>query len=269
MTPFWLQGERPRLLVSVRSADEALAALAGGADVIDVKEPSRGPLGPADALTIANVVRVVAGRALVTAAAGELLDFLSGPSGSGMFDSDASAPPRSTGRVNPPATVALWKFGLASCGREINWQTNWRHAVAELATGGPAAAVVYADWKAASAPDPLTVLTAAIAFGCPALLVDTWDKAGGSLFELWPSESLAEFVEQAHQRGLAVALAGSLSRADISRAVELGPDLIAVRGAACEGGRNGIVTRAQVQTLRELLNRAASSDRPVANEAPR
>ena len=34
-----------RLLVSVRSADEAEAAIAGGADVIDVKEPSHGPLG--------------------------------------------------------------------------------------------------------------------------------------------------------------------------------------------------------------------------------
>ena len=35
-------------LVSVRSPEEALAALEGGADLIDVKEPSRGPLGAAD-----------------------------------------------------------------------------------------------------------------------------------------------------------------------------------------------------------------------------
>ena len=37
-----------KLLVSVRSGVEALAALAGGADVIDVKEPSHGPLGRAE-----------------------------------------------------------------------------------------------------------------------------------------------------------------------------------------------------------------------------
>src|SRR5207244_7336185 len=36
------------LLVSVRSAAEAETALAGGADVVDVKEPRRGALGPAD-----------------------------------------------------------------------------------------------------------------------------------------------------------------------------------------------------------------------------
>ena len=35
------------LLVSVRNVEEALAALEGGASLIDVKEPSRGPLGRA------------------------------------------------------------------------------------------------------------------------------------------------------------------------------------------------------------------------------
>ena len=34
-----------RLLVSVRSADEALVAARGGVDFIDAKEPSRGALG--------------------------------------------------------------------------------------------------------------------------------------------------------------------------------------------------------------------------------
>ena len=34
-----------KLLVSVVSADEARRALAGGADIIDVKDPREGPLG--------------------------------------------------------------------------------------------------------------------------------------------------------------------------------------------------------------------------------
>ena len=37
-----------RLLVSVRNASEARAAINGGADVIDIKEPDHGPLGMAD-----------------------------------------------------------------------------------------------------------------------------------------------------------------------------------------------------------------------------
>ena len=41
-----------RLLVSVRNGQEAEAALAGGAHVIDVKEPARGSLGRADETTL-------------------------------------------------------------------------------------------------------------------------------------------------------------------------------------------------------------------------
>ena len=35
-----------KLLVSVSNADEAFAAVEGGADIIDAKDPSRGALGP-------------------------------------------------------------------------------------------------------------------------------------------------------------------------------------------------------------------------------
>ena len=51
---------RPELLVSVRNLAEAQAAVAGGCDRLDVKEPLRGPLGRADADTIAQVARFAA-----------------------------------------------------------------------------------------------------------------------------------------------------------------------------------------------------------------
>ena len=49
-----------KLLVSVRSVAEARIALAGGVDLIDVKEPRRGSLGAADAGIIAEIVAHVA-----------------------------------------------------------------------------------------------------------------------------------------------------------------------------------------------------------------
>ena len=42
-----VRSQEPRLLVSVRSPEEAAAAMAGGANIIDVKEPTRGSLGMA------------------------------------------------------------------------------------------------------------------------------------------------------------------------------------------------------------------------------
>ena len=63
-----------RLLVSVRSADEALQAVAAGVDLVDVKEPSRGSLGRADWSQTLAILRAVAGRRPVSAALGELVD---------------------------------------------------------------------------------------------------------------------------------------------------------------------------------------------------
>ena len=80
-----------RLLVSVRDASEALAALAGGADIIDVKEPTRGSLGMADGDAVAGVVEAVGERVPVSAALGELCEW---PERSPAFQkSRASDPP--------------------------------------------------------------------------------------------------------------------------------------------------------------------------------
>src|SRR2546429_378056 len=48
-----------RLLVSVRGPVEARAALAGGADVIDAKDPARGALGAVSAERLAAIRRTV------------------------------------------------------------------------------------------------------------------------------------------------------------------------------------------------------------------
>src|SRR5688500_14284157 len=68
-----MTGGRRGLLVGVRSGEEAALALAGGADVIDVKEPRRGALGAADAEVWNEVAEEVRGRAMTSAALGELL----------------------------------------------------------------------------------------------------------------------------------------------------------------------------------------------------
>ena len=51
-----------RLLVSVVSAREARRALAGGADIIDVKDPSQGPLGAPSPRVLSEVVAEVGAR---------------------------------------------------------------------------------------------------------------------------------------------------------------------------------------------------------------
>src|SRR5580765_2369323 len=63
-----------RLLVSVTSAEEASAALAGGADIIDAKNPLAGALGAVRVEVLREIHAMVAGARLVTAAIGDATD---------------------------------------------------------------------------------------------------------------------------------------------------------------------------------------------------
>src|SRR5947207_1356424 len=63
-----------RLLVSVTSAAEATCAVAGGADLIDAKNPAAGALGPVSPETFRGICRSVAGARPVTAAIGDATD---------------------------------------------------------------------------------------------------------------------------------------------------------------------------------------------------
>lgn len=72
---------RPLLLVSVRNGSEGRAALAGGCDILDIKDPEAGSLGLADVASIREVVQLageVGSRGAcvpVSAALGEAVDW--------------------------------------------------------------------------------------------------------------------------------------------------------------------------------------------------
>lgn len=236
---------KPRLLVSVRTASEALAALAGGADVIDVKEPIRGSLGRADPTTLNEVLHAVNGSVPVTAALGELAD----------FDPSTVVP--------VPNGICLIKIGLSRCGTLFAWPKLWQQAISAYSrgaysVGSRVAAVAYADWGAANAPKPHEVLQRAIELSCRTLLIDTWNKTGGTLFDHWLASDLASFVQLARSQSVIVALAGSLAIDDVLRAAQIRPDLIAVRTAACDGGRNGAVSTQRVRFLKATISRATA-----------
>jgi uncharacterized protein (UPF0264 family) len=235
MNGFRCPNGRPALLVSVRSADEARIALAGGADVIDVKEPSRGSLGAADADVVATVVATVGGQVPVSVAMGELVAL-------GLDPVDLCG-------------VAFAKVGLAECRRLADWPARWRATIKSWPASVQPVAVVYADWRRANAPPPNVVLAVAATIRCPALLVDTWDKSAGTLFDLWSPEDVASFCRRVREAGMAAVLAGSLAGHEVVRAVECGADLVAVRGAVCDGQRTGSISATRVRAVRESVNR--------------
>jgi (5-formylfuran-3-yl)methyl phosphate synthase len=225
---------RPLLLVSVRNARESADALAGGADIIDVKEPTRGPLGPADRDHVEEVLSCVGGQRPVSVAAGELLDA-----------NDAV--------VELPTGTKFVKFGLSRCARNDGWYLRLAQINRQLLSVAQIVPVAYADWQEAEAPPPEEVLRFATEFACPIVLVDTFDKRRGGLFEFWSFSSAKDFVGAAHAVGTAVALAGRLRDESILWAVEAGADIVGVRSAVCAVERTGELEQARVERLRQTL----------------
>ena len=229
------------LLVSVRSASEASAAIAGGAHVIDAKDPSEGPLGAVTIDQLREIQGAIAGRRPLSAALGEV--------------SSASRIEREA-RAYAGAGAELVKIGFAGISRTSQIAALVRAAVrgAKQGSDGKAGvvAVTYADAPSQVTPMVTSLLDAAANAGAAGLLVDTWNKDGAGLLNLLPYDTLSLVVGEGHQRGMFVALAGRLSSGDLVLVRQTGADVAGVRGAACVGGRNGRVTAARVRQLRAL-----------------
>jgi len=242
------------LLVSVRSAEEARAALEGGVDWIDVKEPSRGSLGAADSDTIAAIVREIAGRKPVSVALGELIDW--------------------RGNLLDWSGVAAVKLGLAGCGNRRDWQAELEKIWSAVPDHVMRVAVAYADWQLAAAPPLEKVVEFAERSHCGALLIDTWNKSAGALPSHLRADELARIVARVKQAGMLAVVAGSLDRGSLPAARRARPDYIAVRGAVCRGSRSGPLDRGLVREWRELVHGGgangdhnASPEESVAAEA--
>jgi hypothetical protein len=235
--------------------DEAAAALAGGAEVIDVKEPRHGPLGRADSATTAAIVSHVRGRRPVSAALGELLS---------LFPARGGGEENAIDLLPVPCGLSFVKWGLAGyrdSGRD--WRRDLDRAEEALARRSPATRLVpvaYADWQPAGAPPFHDVCSHAVSRRTGVLLVDTFAKrltgSAGQPVTLLDHVSQREMValcRRCRSAGVRVALAGSLSAGQIEQLLPAEPDWFAVRTAACAGGRDGTVSVERVRGLRQLL----------------
>ena len=210
-----------RLLVSVVSPPEAAAALAGGADIVDVKDPREGPLGAPSPAVLEQVVALVGGRAPVSVALGDV--------------------------PAQPHTAALAARGAASAGADyvkagLGHLADVPQAVAVLAAireavgaGVGVIAAAYADAAVrpglGPAPDVLPSLVAGA--GISGALVDTCVKDGTGLYGWLTVDAVRALVARTRAAGGTCGLAGQLTLAQLGL-VEA--DLVGVRSAVCDGG---------------------------------
>ena len=225
-----------RFLASIGSLSELPAALEGGADLIDVKDPSSGALGAASIETIGEVVARVAGHRPVSATLGDL------PMRRDVLVSAA--------RRTAAAGVDFVKLGIfpgdaAAC----------IAALAPLAADGiRPVAVLFAD----RAPN-FALLEPIAEAGFAGAMLDTADKRGGALPDHLSPARLDAFIRSSRALGLMTGLAGSLRLEHVAPLAALGPDYLGFRGALCAGGRTDRIDPARVREVRQALDAASSA----------
>jgi dihydroneopterin aldolase len=220
-----------RMLGSVTGVDEAEIALAGGVDIVDLKDPKAGALGPVSIQTLSRTISLIAGRAPVSAVCGDL--------------------------PMEPETIRAKAEEIAATGVDyvkIGFFPSANAAACAAALEPLAArtkliAVLFADL----APD-FELLTMFAKHRFHGAMVDTAIKANGRLLDHLPPEQIPGFVDRAKSLGLMVGLSGSLEAPDIPRLLPFAPDFLGFRGALCgQSGRTGSISAEAISQIRELV----------------
>jgi uncharacterized protein (UPF0264 family) len=217
------------LLASVADLDEAAMALAGGADILDLKDPARGALGAWPTAAIARAVARFAGLRPLSATIGDL----------------PLEPETVCRRVRAVAAtgVDIIKIGIFAGDLAATLA-----ALAPLAQSRRLVAVMFADRV-----PPLSQLADFAAAGFFGVMLDTADKRAGGLRRHLDPTTLAAFIAQARQLRLGVGLAGSLQLEDIAPLAALSPDWLGFRGALCSGGRSDRLDPNRLAAVRAAL----------------
>lgn len=236
-----------KLLISPVNEVEAVEALAGGADIVDVKNPKEGALGANFPWVIKTIKAQTPKPIEVSCTIGDV--------------------------PNLPGTVSLAALGAASLGVDyikvglhgIKTAQDAVYLLQQVCRSAKdcnphikVAAAGYADAEKIGSINPALIPQIASKAQADVAMLDTALKGGSGLFNHQTSQQLQTFIESTHALGLQAALAGSLQKQDLPIVYRLGADIVGLRGAACTGNdRNkGTLTRELVaklaQTIKEM-----------------
>ena len=224
-----------------------MEAVAGGADIIDVKNPKEGALGASFPWVIKRVREVTPKLLEVSCTLGDL--------------------------PNLPGSVALAALGAASIG--VNYiksslygvrtqedaiclVKNVVRATRDCKSSIKIAVTGFADADRVGSVDPMLIPQITYESGAGVAMLDTAVKDGKNLLDYLRPDQLKTFVDGAHSHGLKAALAGSLKKDHLALLCGLGADIVGVRGAACIGGDrvNGHITKEKVSALAQIIRNA-------------
>lgn len=231
------------ILISIRNKEEARLVSGYPIDHLDVKEPALGSLGAASSQVWRSVVTTFHRQIGISLALGELLD-----------DPNVA-------EVPPQAEAA--KVGLAGCSGLSDWPARLASLYECLPESVSRVGVYYADRLDAGSPTFLEVLQVAESLKCETILIDTYGKSAGSVFEHASERELTDMRKSVQRAGCRFALAGSIEGKHLPMVSQVCPDILAVRGAVCDGQRAGEISE---QGLAKFITSVRGTTLPTSDQ---
>lgn len=232
-----------RLLVSPMNIEEARAALEGGADILDVKNPKEGSLGANFPWAIRAVAELVGGRVPVSATIGDL-DYKPGTASLAALGAAFSG----------ADYIKAGLLGVNSAEQADDMLRNIVQAVKGYDRKKMVVASAYSDFSRVGSIPPMLLPEVAKSSGADVVMVDTAIKDGRSTFEFMAEQDLSEFISAGQRLGLKVAIAGTIRFEDIDLLKRINPDIIGVRGIVCGGDRKSSIKPELVNKLKLAIS---------------
>ncbi len=230
-------------MVSVQDLPEALEALKGGADIVDVKNLQEALVGSAHPSVVRQVREAVPDKHHASVTLGVV--------------------PNQIGTV----AMAVYSAGVldATSVKVGFMKTEYQAAVETLLACREALegfdtkliGSLFADNESYDGLDPHLMVDLAKEGKCDGWLIDTLTKDGRNLFDFVPEEQLRDMVFQGKELGMSTALSGHLRLENLDELARINPDIVGVRGAVCAKGDriSGVYWEAVAEFKRQLAIR--------------
>lgn len=229
-----------KVLISPMDSKEAIESIEGGADIIDVKNPSEGSLGA----SFPWIIREIKNMALkygkqVSATIGD------------MEYKPGTASLAALGAAQSGADyIKIGLFGPKNEEEAYNMLKPVVKSVKEFDKDKKLVAAAYADYYRINSIPPYMLPEVGEKAGVDGVMIDTAIKDGKTLFNHMEMDELYEFVKQSKfqppKRNIFCALAGGINADHIATLKDLNPDVVGVRTAVCKNGRNSRIEKGLV-----------------------
>lgn len=220
------------LLISIKDLKEISDEVIELINILDLKDPSKGSIGSWSLREIEKAVKLYKSDIIISATMGDIFDNNEFLKQLEKFD-----------KLN----LNFIKFGLLSHSDELLFEKikliSLRNYITDLVC------VIFVDRE-----NNLKLISKKISFfkdsGISCILLDTFEKENGDIFDFCQIKSLKNFILNCKERNLKIGMAGGIKENQIPNMLGISPNIIGLRSAVCENKKR--CSSINIQKLKKI-----------------